>query len=222
MLRESLLRSRHRTATVLLAFVAAGSSRAGAENPPAEWNIVPSESRVTISVFPAGLLSGTLHTHLFRPENWSGRIAWNAEEPGSVRVEVRFAADSLRDRQEKLSASDVARVEAQVRSARILDTEKFPEVVFEGKRLEAAELPPGGSGEFRAMLVGTMALHGVTRSLRLPIQGSISESRLEARGSVSFKQSDFGIKPYSTALGSIAVKDEVSVEIELVAMRVAR
>jgi len=189
-----------------------------AEGPPAEWNIVPSESRVTISVFPAGLLSGTLHTHLFRPDSWSGRIAWNADEPASVKVEVRFAADSLKDRQEKLSASDVAKVEGQVRSPRILDAGEFPEIVFEGKQLEAAQLPAGGSGEFRGTLFGTLTLHGVAKPLRLPIQGRVTESRLEARCSIVFKQSDFGIKPYSTALGSIAVKDEVSVEIELVAV----
>jgi polyisoprenoid-binding protein YceI len=204
-------------ATVVLGVVAASGHHAGAENPPAEWNIVPTESRVTISVFPAGLLSGTLHTHLFRPDSWSGRIAWTPDEPARVKVEVRFAADSLKDRQEKLSASDIAKVEAQVRSTRILDAATFPEVAFEAKQLEAAELPAGGSGEFRARLAGTLTLHGISKPLRFPIQGRVSESRLDARGTAVFKQSDFGVKPYSTALGSIAVKDEVSVEIELVA-----
>ena len=84
----------------------------------------------------------TLHTHFFQPENWSGEIAWDPNHPDSVRVEVRIAADSLRDHQPKLSARDIAKVE----------------------------------------------------------------------------QSDFGIKPYATALGTIAVRDEITIEIALVAV----
>jgi polyisoprenoid-binding protein YceI len=212
--------------TACLAWVAAGiaagtGNLAGQDALPTRWDIVPAQSRVTISVFPAGLLSGALHTHLFRPASWSGRIAAGGDDPANVRVEVRFAADSLKDFQEKLSAADIAKVEAQVRSPRILDASRFPEITFEGRQLQDAQLPAGGSGEFRATLSGTLTLHGVAKPLRFPIRGKVTESRLEAGGTVTFKQSDFGIKPYSTALGSIAVKDEVKVEIELVALPAA-
>ena len=211
-------------ARVFQAAVLAGTALAASaplllgQTPPTDWKVVPAESRVTVSVFPAGVLSGALHTHFFRPAEWNGRIAWEVTDPAAVRVEVRFAAASLKDHQEKLSAKDIAKVESQTRSPRILDSEKYPEIVFEGRQLEAARLPEAGAGEFRATLAGTLTLHGATKPLRLPIQGRVSDSRLEARGTATFKQSDFGIKPYSTALGSIAVKDEVRVEIELVAV----
>ena len=193
-----------------------------AEVPPSEWTVMAADSRVTVTVLPAGVLSGALHTHFFQPTQWSGRIAWKDGDPGNVRVEVRFAASSLKDHQEKLSAKDIAKVEDQTRSPRILDVAKYPEVVFEGRQLEEARLPEGGSGEFSATLAGTLTLHGVSRPLKFPIRGRVSESRLEATGKATFKQSEFGIKPYSTALGSIAVKDEVSVEIELVAVPAKR
>ncbi len=175
-------------------------------------------SRLTVKVPPAGLLASTLHTHLFQPEKWSGEIALDRDHPDRVRVVIRVAADSLRDRQPKLSARDTAKVEKQARDAEILDAARFPEVLFEAGRLEAAELPSGVAGEFRGRLAGTLTLHGQSRPLQVPIQGRLAGDRLEANATMTFKQSDFGIKPYSTALGTIAVRDEISVEIALVAV----
>lgn len=176
------------------------------------------QSRLTVKVLPAGLLASTLHTHLFEPETWSGEIAWDPSRPERVRVAVRIAADSLRDHQPKLSGKDAARVEGQVRGAEILDAARFPEILFEAARLEAAELPSGAAGEFRGRLAGTLTLHGQSRPLQMPIQGRVTGDRLEANTAVSLKQSDFGIKPYATALGTIAVRDEITIEIALVAL----
>jgi polyisoprenoid-binding protein YceI len=176
------------------------------------------QSRLTVRVLPAGLLASALHAHFFQPENWSGEIAWDSNHPEKVRVGVRVAADSLRDHQPKLSGKDIARVERQVRGAEILDAARFPEILFEAARLEAAELPPGSLGEFRGKLSGTLTLHGQSRSLQIPIQGRVSADRLEANAAVTLRQSDFGIKPYATALGTIAVRDEITIEIALVAL----
>ena len=204
-------------APLLVLALGAGSLLRG-QNAPADWKVDVAQSRLTVKVLPAGLLASTLHTHFFQPENWSGEIAWDPNHPERVRVGVRIAADSLRDHQPKLSGKDIARVERQVRDAEILDAARFPEILFEATRLEAADSPSGAAGEFRGTLAGTLTLHGQSHPLQIPIQGRVTADRLEVDAAVTLKQSDFGIKPYSTALGTIAVRDEIAIEIALVAL----
>jgi polyisoprenoid-binding protein YceI len=186
--------------------------------PAREWTIDTAQSQLIIHVLPGGLLSPTLHPHHFQPEKWSGEIAWDPARAKSAKVTVRVAADSLRDHQEKLSAKDTAKVEAQTRGPAILDAAQYPEIVFEGHELEIAKTPSGGKGEFRGTLTGTLTLHGKTMPIGLAIQGLVSADRFQAGAAASFKQSEFGIKPYSTALGTISVKDEITVEISIVAV----
>lgn len=205
-------------ALILLALTATEPATLSGQSAARVWVISPAESRLTVNVLPAGVLSSALHTHHFRPADWSGEVSWDPDRPDLVRVDARIAADSLRDHQPELSDKDIAKVEGQVRGPDILDTAKFPRIVFEGRQLEAPRLPSGGNGEFRATLVGTLTLHGKSRPLAFPIQGRASHDKLEADATVSFRQSDFGIKPYKTALGAIAVRDEVTVEILLVAL----
>lgn len=187
------------------------------QSTPADWTVDAAQSRLTVNVLPAGLFASTLHTHHFQPEDWSGEIAWDPNHPDGVRVAVGVAAASLRDHQAKLSARDIARVEGQTRGAEILDSARFPRILFEAGQLEAAQLP-SGAGEFRGTLAGTLMLHGQSRPLKFPVRGRVAAQRLEADATVTFKQSDFGIRPYSTALGTIAVRDEVTIEIALVAV----
>jgi len=206
-----------RTSLILLA-LAVAPGRLLAQITPTDWSIDPAQSRLTVDVPPGGLLASALHTHHFQPADWGGEIAWDPEKPGSVRVDVKISADSLRDHQPKLSAKDIAKVEGQTRGPEILDSAKFPRISFEAREVENLQAPSAGGGEFRAMLAGSLTLHGKTRPLRFPIHGRIASDKLEASATITFKQSDFGIKPYKTALGTISVRDEVTIEISLVAI----
>src|SRR5206468_1671600 len=150
-----------------------------AQGGPAAWTVDTGRSRLTVNVLPAGLFASALHPHHFQPEDWSGGIGWDPSQPERVRVAVGIAAASLRDHQSKLSARDIAKVEGQTRGAEILDIARFPRILFEAGRLEAAQLP-SGDGEFRCTLEGTLALHGQTRPLKLAVRGRVAAQRLEA------------------------------------------
>jgi polyisoprenoid-binding protein YceI len=200
---------------LLVAFLTGSGGSLFGQNPAGGWSIDTSRSRLIVHVLPAGLLSSALHAHHFQPDEWSGEVAWDPEHPRKVRLEVRVAAGSLRDHQPKLSAKDRAKVEGQARGADILDSAKFPQILFQAQELELERSPSGGDGDFRGTLKGALTLHGKTLPLGIPIQGKLSGDRFEASATASFKQSDFGIKPYSTALGTVAVKDEITVEISL-------
>lgn len=199
----------------------AESMAARGQNRSNNWTIDTSQSRVTVHVFRAGLLSPALHDHHFRPESWSGTIFFDLQNPQQIRLEVTIAAGSLHDHETALSAKDVEKVERQVRGEKILDATRYPEIQFTADRAEIEKFPSGGSGEVQGTLVGTLTLHGRSRTLRLAVRGHLSAEKLEANARVSFKQSDFGIEPYTALLGTISVKDEVKVELSLVAVSAA-
>ena len=66
------------------------------------------------------------------------------------------------------------------------------------------------------MLHGELSLHGATRPLDVSFHAHPDAPNFRVRGSVRFRQTDFGMKPFSTAGGSIGVDDEIEVDFELV------
>lgn len=205
-----------RTAVAAVLATAAATAAARAAEPRA-WKVDTARSRITVNVAPAGVLSGSLHEHHFHPSSWECSIAFDSQSLEKVLLDVKIDATSLRDDQPKLSAKDIAKVEGQARSDRILDAAKYPEIRFTADRAEVEKWPSGGEGDFKGTLAGTLTLHGRSKPLKIPLEGRVGPDRLEAAASVTFKQTEFGIEPYKTLLGAIAVKDEVIVEIHIVA-----
>jgi hypothetical protein len=59
-----------------------------------------------------------------------------------------------------------------------------------------------------------------TRQVDVPASISYEEKRLVASGEFAIKQSDFGIQPFSVALGAVQVIDELKIKFKVVATRV--
>ena len=66
-----------------------------------------------------------------------------------------------------------------------------------------------------------ITLHGVTRTLRVPIGIERDAERIRVGGSLHLRQSDFGIVPLSIAGGAIAVQDEVALRFRIEAQALA-
>ncbi len=181
------------------------------------WTADRDRSRITVHVLKRGLLSGVAHDHHFVAGTWRATATLDGGGAGEARVEVVIAADSLRDQQAALSAGDRAKVDRQAAGSDVLDARRYPEIRFLSKGLD---MEPGTSlqaeGGLRGTLVGTLSLHGRDRPVSVPVTASREGDAWRARGAITFKQSDFGIHPYSAALGTIAVHDEVKLEYDLV------
>ncbi len=191
----------------------AGTARAS----PVTWTAVLGRSQIVVHVFKKGLLSGAAHDHHFVPRNWRATARFDAAVPSDAHFEVVVAAGSLVDRQPDLSAKDREKVNQQAAGAGVLDAARYPEIRFSSKALvRAASAPVQPDGRIEGALAGTLSLHGRERPLSVPVQAVRDGDSWHARGSVGFKQSEFGIEPYSGFLGTIAVHDEVKVEYDLV------
>jgi polyisoprenoid-binding protein YceI len=195
----------------LLLALAAPPATAGAA--AASWRAVVEKSQITLHVYKKGLLSGAAHDHHFVPATWRATASFDEAKPSDIRVELVIAADSLRDRQPELSSDDREKVNRQAAGKDVLDAAHHPEIRFtaSGGLEPAAAAPTRVDG----VLSGTLALHGRERTVPVRVVAKKAGGGWWAHGSAKFKQSDFGIEPYSGFLGTIAVKDEVQLDYEL-------
>lgn len=99
----------------------------------------------------------------------------------------------------------------------VLEVEKYPEIVFSGTNISASRL---AEGRYRARIIGVLTLHGVAlQNLWISAEATVKGDSLRAQGEFSLKQTDFGIKPFSAAAGTIKLKNELKFSFDIVAQK---
>jgi polyisoprenoid-binding protein YceI len=168
-------------------------------------------------VLKSGLFSLFAHDHHFLASDWRATAAFDTANPSEPQVEVVVSASSLRDEEPALSENDRDTVNHQAASPEVLDASRYPEIRFVSSSMRLAPRPSGSSDRgIEGVLAGTLSLHGRARPLSVPITATRSGETWQARGFITFKQSDFGIQPFSTAGGTVSVRDEVEIEYQIV------
>lgn len=92
--------------------------------------------------------------------------------------------------------------------AEVLESARYPEVVFRADRLEGKVQPQGSS---TVQLHGTFLLHGGEHELTVPVQAELSADHWKGTAKFSVPYAAWGVKNPSTFL----LKVDPSVEIEL-------
>jgi len=157
-----------------------------------------STSTLTIHVFKSGLFSAFADNHVV-----SARIASGLLSETGVCIVARTSALTVLDP----DASESARAEVQQRmlGPEVLDSERFPEITFTSTVVERA-------GNDRWRVTGNLILHGRKR----PLSVTVTERDGHYFGTFALKQRDFGIEPVRVAGGVVRVKDELTVEFDIV------
>jgi polyisoprenoid-binding protein YceI len=196
---------------------AAAGSDVSARAGPERWTADVATSRITLHVYKKGAFSGFAHDHHFVPTQWRAAATLDGATPPRAHVEVIVAADSLRDQQQALSEKDREKVNRQAAGPEALDAGRYPEIRFVSNVLEpAAGASVTSDGAIQGVLMGTLSLHGQERPVSVPIAATRDGKGWRARGAFTFKQTDFGIHPYSGFAGTVAVRDQVKLEYEIV------
>jgi polyisoprenoid-binding protein YceI len=97
----------------------------------------------------------------------------------------------------------------------VLESAKNPKITF--KSVSVGDVKRTGNDAYSFVVNGDLTLHGVTKRIAVPVAATITAQELRAIGKYTLKQSDYGIKPYSAAGGTIKVKDEIVVNFNIVA-----
>ncbi len=190
----------------LLVLVIAGPAQAA----PRVYTLDPAHSRLTIHVGKAGLFGFAGHEHEVVAGAFRGTATFDPERPAQssqASVDLTFDAGTLRVTGQGEPPADVPQVQAAMVGATCLDAGRFPTIRFVSTSVAAAGAAGPNGGDLA--LRGELTLHGITRPLTLRVHLEVSGQTLEATGTTTLKQTDFGITPISKA-GVVKVKDELT------------
>lgn len=211
----SLLRVTLVAATVALSSSAGLFAQQAGANPQAQAKdaIDSKTSRVYVFVGKTGFG----HEHAVSGFVKSGDIhLGNAQQAGSIVFDMTaFTADSAEARRAiglggTTDASTAREVTQNMLGGYVLNVRKYPTSTF---TIDSA-LPTGKqsqAGNPLYELKGTWELHGTKRPLAIPVEVVDQQGSYLVRGRFAMLQSQFGITPFTKALGAVGVTDRLIV-----------
>jgi polyisoprenoid-binding protein YceI len=193
---------------LLLAVFAFGQSRTRT------YTIVPSESSFWVFVGKAGLFSAFAHDHEIGVKSFSGRVVVPEAGASGGSLEIEVDAPSLAVLDKKPSEEDKKKIFDSMHNE-VLESAKHQKITF--KSVSVSDVKQTGNDRYSFVINGDLTLRGVTKRIAVPVAATITPQQLRAIGEYTLKQTDYGIKPYSAAGGTIKVKNEVVVNFNIVA-----
>lgn len=174
----------------------------------ASYRINTKESRIEIRLFSGGLLGGLGDNHLITLNRFSGKAdfspthGWTADLLGeSASLEVIDPWGNAAERKE---------VQDTMLGPTQLDVKHFPSI-----KLHSVSFNPAGQDTTWRM-VGDVELHGVTRREQFSLDCHQIGDKLQIRGKKTFKLTDFNIQPFSTAFGTVRIKNDFEVTYDII------
>lgn len=181
----------------------------------AVFRIDPASSLVVVDVYRAGSLARLGHDHVVASHDVRGYLL-----PDAPRADLYVELDRL--------VVDEPALRAQAH----FDTQPSPEDIagtrhnMLGRVLDAAHYPFARIGVADVERNGhdasasvSITLHGETRTTRVPLRIETTPDDMIVSGSLTLRQTDFGIVPLSVLGGAIQVKDAIDLHFRLHATR---
>jgi polyisoprenoid-binding protein YceI len=172
--------------------------------PPGRYTLGPEDATLTVRTGKAGAASKAGHNLRIEVTSWRASLAVG-ETPADAEMALTADARSLRVREgtggmQALGDDDKANID------RTIDDE-----VLEGTAIEfrSRRVAPGPDGALS--VEGDLDLAGTSRPVAFDLTAG-ADGRFTGRARI--RQTDWGMKPYSTLFGTLKVVDEVEVEID--------
>lgn len=181
----------------------------------ADYVLVPGESTFTVQGFSEGLLSAFGHDPLIAIREFTGEAQFvpGTFEDASLKITVNLESLAVINSDKEKDRLEIERAMRE----QVLEVQKYPEVVFSSSNISASRL---AEGRYRSRIIGDLTLHGVTqKNIWISAEATITGDSLRARGEFSLKQSDFGIKSFSAAGGTIKLKNELKFSFDIAAQK---
>ncbi len=159
-------------------------------------------SRITIHVFKSGLFRAFADDHLIQATLAEGSV----DDSAAPHVEVVVDAHRLRVLDPGLSQKDREQVQARMLGPEVLDVSRFTQIRFHSTAVQRFEPD-------RWRVRGDLELHGRTHEVAL----DVTRANGRYTGRTTLRQTDFAITPISIAGGTVKVKDDISIEFDIVA-----
>ena len=163
-------------------------------------SIDTADSRLLIHVSKTGVFSGFADNH-----EVEARIAKGTLDAKSGQLRLFVDSRQMQVLDPRLPPDKRRQVQERMLGPEVLDSAHFPEIIFESTHVEHGR-------EGVVVVNGRLSLHGVTRPISLVAH--LKHGRYT--GTLALKQRDFGIIPVSIAGGTVKVKDELTIDFDIV------
>jgi polyisoprenoid-binding protein YceI len=95
-----------------------------------------------------------------------------------------------------------------------LESDRYPTATFQLSSPIVLPADAGSGQTIHVSATGALTIHGVQRTVTIPIDARLSGSQIEAVGSITFPFSQFGMTPPSVG-GFVTVQDNATMEFKL-------
>lgn len=184
------------------------------------YTVDPAASRVHILVYRGGALARLGHNHVVTSRSVTGR-AWLHPKFERSGFELTIPVESLivddpRDRKAHgeefppgVSQKDIEGTKRNMLKADVLDAERYSTISLRAAKVAGSVESP--------VVTALITLKGVTREVSVPVELAVDARRLTATGAFDILQTEFGMKPFSAALGALEVQNRLHLEFKVVA-----
>jgi polyisoprenoid-binding protein YceI len=186
------------------------------------YDIIASDSLLTVRVYRGGALALAGHNHLIACHALSGTI-YVPENLPATSFELHIPVESFTVDEAPLRAKEGADFSAEVPdSARegtkhnmlgpaLLDAQHYPQIVLTGEQLVSLE---GG----HAVAHTRVSIRGQEHLIDVPVRfRRDSAQQVLVEGELAINQTDLGLTPFSAMLGALEVLDEMKIRFALTA-----
>ncbi len=168
------------------------------------YAIDPKASQFTVQAFASGLISSVAHSPKIAIRGYTAEVSFVPETLADSRLKVVVKSANL-EVLDDLREADKRELH-RVMNDEVLETRRFPEIVFESSSISADKLKENLN---RVNVEGRLALHGVTNSQTFFSQVAFGVDSFRAYGEFTLLQSDYSIRVASIAGGTLKLQDEL-------------
>jgi hypothetical protein len=175
------------------------------------WQVDTAQSLITITVRRGGALARLGHDHVVASRSVTGLVA-----PEAGRADFQFRLDQLTVDEAALrsaagldtfTSAEAIEGTRENMLKRVLEAERFPVVRLHAQRVAGKE----------GVLRLTVQLHGVARTMDVPVTLEQTRTSVTASGQLHLLQTEFGITPMSVMGGAMVVQDPMELQFRIVA-----
>lgn len=186
------------------------------------YQVDPQASELHIFVYRGGTFARLGHNHVMTSKSVAGRVWLRPQFPASA-FELSFpVADLIVDDAEarraagsdfppEIAAADKEGTRKNMLRKEVLDGETYPQVTVQSVALAGSLQAP--------KITARITIKDASRDVVVPASIVVNGERLTASGEFEILQTDFGIKPFSIAMGALEVKDNLRVRFAIVAVQ---
>ncbi|WP_157994245.1 YceI family protein [Peristeroidobacter agariperforans] len=186
------------------------------------YQIDPQASVLHIFVYRGGTFARLGHNHVMTSKSVQGRV-WMRSQFASSGFELSFPVANLivddpdarraagTDFPPDIPDADKEGTRKNMLRKEVLDGESYPNVTVKSATVEGSVQAP--------KITARITIKNASRDVVVPATIVMNGERLTASGEFEILQTDFGMKPFSVALGALEVQDRLRVRFNLVAAK---